>query len=150
MLEALNNAKEELKRADHLIYVSLKYTRTCDVFKSIIDRLINAIDFSLDALLKKLEEAKKISSLPTAPVLKCNVIKEQVKDEEISKLIDFYLMLRQINRCKYTRSKEFRRNVTMSVDIGNGKTLEINIDVITEYFKNTRKHIEHIEEIMKS
>ena len=31
---------EELKRVDHLVYVSLKYTRTVDVIRSIIDRLI--------------------------------------------------------------------------------------------------------------
>ncbi len=43
MLESLDLAKEEIKRADHLMYVSLKYTRTVDILKSIIERLINAI-----------------------------------------------------------------------------------------------------------
>ena len=32
--EGLTNACEELTQVDHLIYVSLKYTRTCDVLKT--------------------------------------------------------------------------------------------------------------------
>ena len=39
----LDKAKSELKRADHLIFVSLKYTRTVDVIRSIIERLINRL-----------------------------------------------------------------------------------------------------------
>ena len=45
MDDALYDAEKELKRVDHLIYVSLKYTRTVDVFKNIIKRLISTIDF---------------------------------------------------------------------------------------------------------
>ena len=40
-------AKEELKRADHLLYVTLKYTRTADVIKNTIHRLLNAIDYAI-------------------------------------------------------------------------------------------------------
>ena len=38
MSEYLVDSKQEINRADHLIYVSLKYTRTVDVIKSIIER----------------------------------------------------------------------------------------------------------------
>ena len=40
MTENLENAKEELKRIDHLIYVTLKYTRTVDVLLSVVERMI--------------------------------------------------------------------------------------------------------------
>ena len=43
----LDEAKEEIKRADHLIYISLKYTKTVDVIKITIQRLINAFDFAI-------------------------------------------------------------------------------------------------------
>ena len=52
MKESLQDAKEELKRIDHLIYVTLKYTRTVDVFLSIIERMINSYEFIIDVLLK--------------------------------------------------------------------------------------------------
>ena len=51
MKDTIEKAKEELKRADHLYYVSLKYTKTVDVIKSIIERLINAFDFTIDSLV---------------------------------------------------------------------------------------------------
>ena len=41
MIESLENAKEELKRIDHLIYVTLKYTRTVDVLLSVVERMVN-------------------------------------------------------------------------------------------------------------
>ena len=62
-LESLDNAKEELKRVDHLIYVSLKYTRTVDVIKSIIERMINAFDFSIRAGLEYAKGKKKIKAI---------------------------------------------------------------------------------------
>lgn len=48
MKEAITNAVEELKRVDHLIYVSLKYTRTVDVIRSVINRLIESYNAIID------------------------------------------------------------------------------------------------------
>ena len=56
----LEDAREEMKRAEHLLYVSLKYTRTVDVIKSLIGRLINAIDATTDKLLDYAVQKKKI------------------------------------------------------------------------------------------
>ncbi len=50
--EFLETAQDELKRADHLMFVSLKYTRTVDVIKSIITRLKAAIDAGFEVLLQ--------------------------------------------------------------------------------------------------
>jgi hypothetical protein len=51
MIEALDESKEELKRVDHLIYVSLKYTRTVDVLRNVVARLLAALDYALLSLL---------------------------------------------------------------------------------------------------
>lgn len=53
MREPLFFASQELKRAEHLLYVSLKYTRTADVMQSFIARLVACFDFIIDGLLKK-------------------------------------------------------------------------------------------------
>ena len=63
MKELLKDAKEELKRVDHLIYVSLKYTRTVDVIRNVIDRLISSFDFVADGLLQKALDEKKIKEI---------------------------------------------------------------------------------------
>ena len=56
MIEAVTNAVEELKRVDHLIFVSLKYTRTVDVLRSVINRLIDAYGAIIEGILKEMEE----------------------------------------------------------------------------------------------
>ena len=50
MKESFDEAVQELKRVDHLFWVSLKYTRTVDVIKHVIDRLISCIGFGFEAL----------------------------------------------------------------------------------------------------
>lgn len=147
MEEALFNAFEELKRVDHLIYVSLKYTRTCDIFKSIIERLVNAIDYSLDALLMKLEQDKKIYEIPDQPGMKCSVIRQHIDDPDLHKIIDFYLLLRQMNRAEFTRAREFRRHVTMTLVI-QGEKVEVNIDNITEFYKQTKDHLAYMRKLV--
>jgi hypothetical protein len=146
--EHIESAKEELKRVDHLIYVSLKYTRTCDVFKNIIERLISAIEFAIDAILKRLEEEHKIFEAPAQPGAKCNAVKEHVQDERILKMVDFYLLLRQMNRADFSREREYRRHVTMTVVI-DGKPIEVNIDSITQQFKDTKEYLDYVERYLK-
>ena len=55
----------ELRRADHLIYVSLKYTRTCDVIKNAIKRLLSAFDLMFVDYLEKMKYEKKIEEVPS-------------------------------------------------------------------------------------
>ena len=52
----IKEAKDEIKRADHLIYVSLKYTRTCDIILNIFKRLVAAYDSAILASLEKSKE----------------------------------------------------------------------------------------------
>ncbi len=144
MKDAIENAREELKRVDHLIYVSLKYTRTCDIFKSIIDRLINSIDFTMEAVLKKMEEEHKILEIPAQPGMKCSTIKENSEDEKVIGILDFYLLLRQMSRADFTRAREYRRHVTMTMTI-DGAMHEITIDNITQYYKDTKEYVDYIE-----
>ena len=63
----LSDPKEELKRADHSIYVTLKYTRTTDVIKNTIKRLISAFELATHHTLITLQKHKKISEVPPTP-----------------------------------------------------------------------------------
>ena len=147
--ETLEDAKEELKRADHLIFVSLKYTRTCDVIKHIIERLINSIDFTFTALLEHLKEDGKVEEVPTAPIPKANLIKKLFpEDEFLPEFADFFMHLRRISKLDFTRAREFRRHVTMTVVL-DGKEIEVNIDIITEYFKRTKEFFAHVQNMIE-
>ena len=141
--EGFESAVYELKRVDHLIYVSLKYTRTVDVLKNIIGRLINTYDFLWTAILVQAERDRKIFEVPVAPAAKCKKIKEIYDDERIDDEIKFYLLLRQINKSEYTSHQEFRRHVTMRATLPNGDIEEINIDNITEHYKRAKDFLEY-------
>ena len=143
--EHLDEANEELKRADHLIFVSLKYTRTCDVIKHIIDRLINCIDFSVTALLEQMKEEKKIDEIPSAPIPKAALAKKLFpNDEFIPEFADFFIRLRKISKADFNRACEFRRHVTMTVVVEDEK-IDIDIDIITDYFKRTKLFYSHVQ-----
>ena len=140
------SATYELKRVDHLIYVSLKYTRTVDVLKNIIERLINTYDFLWTEILVEAERERKIFEVPVAPAAKCKRIRELYDDERLDDEITFYLRLRQLNKSEYTSHQEFRRHVTMRATLPNGDIEEINIDNITEHYKRAKEFLEYFHD----
>lgn len=155
MNEHLENVVEELKRVDHLIYVSLKYTRTVDVIRSIVVRIINAFDSMMDALIQKLKSEGKVTTIPQLPGLKCDMLRAQYKESpQILEYIDFYLILRKIMRSKYKSSQEFRRHVTMTVELididsGEKKVIEVNMDLVKEYYEKTKQCFELVRGLLE-
>jgi len=143
MNENAENAVNELKRADHMIFVSLKYTRTCDVIKNIVDRLIACYDFTFDYLMESLKEKKKIEEVPQIRARKIDILKEYFKNnKEFLDFMDFYSLLRKINKAEFTRRQEFRRHVTMTATIDNDCLVEVNIDSIHEYYLRTKAFVD--------
>jgi hypothetical protein len=144
MRESYERAIEDFKRVDHLYHVSLKYTRTVDVIRSVIERIISTYENAIDALLKCMKEEKEIEELPSNPVGKAELAKEKCGSEEFCKYIDTYLKLRRILRMEYTKREEFRRHVTMTVSF-EGETLNIDIDKLKEYYDETKALIMHVK-----
>lgn len=148
LAELLEQARQEIKRADHLSFVSLKYTRTVDVFKAILERLIAAYDVCITALLQKAKEQKKITDVPVSIIEKANKIKQLHPDEAIVRNIDFYLQMRKIDKAKFDRAREYRRHVTMTVNV-EGENIEVNIDIINEYFAKTKEFVATVSQMIE-
>ena len=149
MKESFDEAVQELKRVDHLFWVSLKYTRTVDVIKHVIDRLINCVGFGLEALLKYAKEKKLVASIPTNQGLRCDLLKKTFPDNaELTEYINFYLKLRKLSKAEYSKREEFRRHVTMIATIDKGEIVEVSIDVLKEYYENTRNFISFVKKII--
>lgn len=129
-----NSAEEEIKRADHLIYVTLKYTRTIDVIKNIIKRLITAYDYAMQELLKHLKV--KPSTMPLVRVKQLTKKKTSLKGD-----VEFYLFLRKLDKSSYTKKEEYRKHVTMIT-----KYAEIDIPTLEEYFKKTKDFVRFVME----
>ncbi len=149
MEEALDNAKDELKRADHLFYVSLKYTRTADMMRHMIERLINAFSFGVDSILKHAKANKKISEIPENPVMRCKLLTQMFHEEEIIRYMNLYLTLRKVIRAEYSKREEYRRHVTMTCIIDDGKIVEVSIDSLKENYEYAKNFVKYAERLVR-
>lgn len=150
MMQTLHDAVEELKRVDHLIYVSLKYTRTVDVIINILNRMVDCYSFLVDALLKHAEVQKRWKGdLPGSVIERADLVKKLYKeDATIQDNIDLYLLLRKLLRAKNVeRENEYRRHVTMKTII-EGREEIVNIDIITNYYLFQREFVQHVQKML--
>ena len=138
------NTVQEMKRIDHIIFVTLKYTRTVDVLKSIITRMIAAFDFMLDLILEQYRISGDIDSYPTSPGLKVDKIRNLTEDDKITEMLEFYLMLRKASRSEYEVINEYKRHVGMVMQKADGSELIINIDQVTEFYYDMKKYLEYV------
>lgn len=148
MREALSLAKAELRRADHLLYVSLKYTRTVDVIRSVIERLISTFDLGIEALLRNAKEGKKLAEIPTLPRLRVQELQRIYADDAVlQQYIRFYQLLKSISKAKFEKSQEYRRHVTMITMLE--KPIDITIDIVVDYYQKTREFVQYLEQLLK-
>lgn len=146
MKKYLDDAKMELRKAEHLIFVSLKYTRTVDVFKSIIERMISTFDVVMNGLLEGGKQKKKVEEIPFSPILRCELLKKKSKnDVKFEEYMDFYLLLRKLSRASYTKSNEFRRHVTMTATLDTGDVYSVDIDKINEFYEKTKSFLDYVD-----
>ncbi len=128
MEDYILEAREELKRLEHIIYVSLKYTRTVDVILNALRRIVGTYDLIIEAFLEKGKEEGKMGALPKSPALRAKRLLEMLpEDKELEKYMVFYHFLKNILNQPYERREEFRRHVTLIVKLEDS-TAELTID----------------------
>ena len=124
--------KEKIS-ADHLLYVSLKYTKTCDVIINLLLRWSNMIEYALDILIEKSKKLKKWKPIPDAPRAKLSQLKKiYEKDALISKVLETYELFRDIEKLEKIRENEFRKGVNLKV-FYKGEVINVNLDKLKEY-----------------
>jgi len=141
MIESLEEAKNEIRRADHIIYISLKYSRTCDVIMNAIHKFISIYDYGILSLLKKLEKDKRIKAIPSSPLERADYIEKHYKD--LKKFIKYYRLFKKISKCEYTPREEFRKHITLIVK--DKKPLEITTVVLETYFEIAKEFVRMVE-----
>jgi hypothetical protein len=149
MLQHDSDAKEELKRADHLLYVTLKYTKNIDVIKNAIRRLINACDYAILDVMEYLKSKKKIKNIPLMPTERAMEVKKYFRKIDLIEFIDFYLLLKKIDRAEYTKKEEFKKNVRLIVMDEEEESYEIDISKLYEFFEKTKDFVKYVEENYK-
>ncbi len=141
--------KEKIS-ADHLLYVSLKYTKTCDVMINLIFRWRKMIETGIESILKHAKKKKKIKSISTNPLGKIEETRKLFKkDKNFQEVLDMYEMFRKIKDLRKERIGEFRKNVTLKV-FYKGKEVNINLDQLKEYAERLEKFISTTKQFLLS
>jgi hypothetical protein len=118
------------------------------MMKHMVERLISTFSFGIESLLKHAKEEKKIDEIPANEGLRWKLLMETFPNEELKNYINLYLRLRKVIRAKYTKREEFRRHVTMTATIDNGKIVEVNIDSLKEDYEKTKNFIKFVRTII--
>jgi len=140
---------KEKTSADHLLYVSLKYTKTCDVILNLIARWKSLIELSFDSLLQDLVQKKKIPGMPNSPKQRIEFMKLYFKKSDAVKaIIPLYIFFKKIPELPKTREGEFRKNVNLKV-MEPEKTTEINMEKLMEYAGIVEKFISETKLVLK-
>jgi len=141
--------KEKIS-ADHLLYVSLKYTKTSDVIKNLIYRWGSMIEHSIDRILQHAKKKKKIKIIPLSPKPRLDLLREIFKKEKVVlDTIELYEMFRRIDELKKEAEGEFRKNVALKV-LYKGKEVKINLDKLKEYSVTLENFINFLKQFLSS
>lgn len=124
--------KEKIS-ADHLLYVSLKYTKTCDVIINLLYRWKIMIELAMDRLIEQAKKQKKIGVIPDAPRAKLIQLKKlYAGDSVINQTLELYEMFRDLDSLEKVRESEFRKGVNLKVSY-RGQIINVNLDKLKEY-----------------
>src|SRR3989338_5669118 len=139
---------QEKISADHLLYVSLKYTKTCDVILNLILRWRKMIETAIDEILKRAKKKKKISQIPTNPTMKIELIRKLFKkDKNFIEVIDMYEMFRKVEELRKERIGEFRKNVTLKIFYRGGE-INVNLEQLKIYAEKLEKFISAVKQFL--
>ncbi|MFA4960344.1 MAG: hypothetical protein WC548_01650 [Candidatus Pacearchaeota archaeon] len=139
---------KEKTSADHLLYVSLKYTKTCDVILNLIARWKNLLEISFDTLIIHYVEKEKIPHLPQSPKQRIEFMKTYFKKfVKIQNVIPMYIFFKRIPDLNKTREGEFRKNVNLKI-IEPTKTTVINMEQLGEYAQVIEEFNEETKKIL--
>ncbi|MBI3334319.1 hypothetical protein HYZ97_02435 [Candidatus Pacearchaeota archaeon] len=136
--------KEKIS-ADHLLYVSLKYTKTCDVIINLLLRWKIMIELGMDVLVEKAKKEKKWKPVPNAPRAKQVQLKRIYQSHPIiSQTLELYELFRDIETLEKVRESEFRKGVNLKVTY-HGEIVNINLDKLKEYSTLLEKFISSLK-----
>jgi len=139
-----DNSLNELKRVDHLIYVTLKYTRTVDVIRTIIEKLIDTLNHKTIDIYEFQIDKKKVTTVPHVPLVRMKHIEKfYPKDKEVKNIVDFYVLLKKIYNAEYRAKEEYRKNVTLVT-----KDEEVNIEMLKNYYQLTQDYVEYLNKLI--
>ncbi len=141
---------KEKTSADHLLYVSLKYTKTCDVILNLLARWKSLIELSFDSIIQTYVNLEKIPEMPISPKQRIEFIRKYFKKYlNIQNIIPTYIFFKRVPDCQKSREGEFRKNVNLKVKLPND-VISINLLKLDEYSTQVDEFMKDIKIILAS
>jgi len=139
---------QEKISADHLLYVSLKYTKTTDVMLNLISRWRSMIETAVDRLMEEGKKKKSMKNIPSAPKLKIDKVKEIYKKNlAVLETMTLYEFFKRVDNLEKIRENEFRKNVVLKV-LDKGQWINIDMDKLKEYSMLLENFINALKQIL--
>mgnify|MGYP005651816293 FL=1 len=148
MEDGIEEIVKEKTSADLLLYVSLKYTKTCDVILNLLSRWKSLLEISFDTILEQKFDNGKIPHMPTNPKQRIEFMKKYFKkNPDIEAAIPLYIFFKRIPDLNKTRSGEFRKNVNLKV-IEPTRTTDINLEKLGEYSEIMDTFVKDVKKLL--
>jgi len=149
----LSEAKQELSRADHLFYVTLKHNRTADILKQVIDKLVSAFEKLILYYLNKLYLQGEIEAVPKTPKEQLDLFVDLLEKKNVPfnvrEFAQFYLMLRKLKRSQYYGKNEYRRAIKIVFKLPSGEEIEYDTKTIKDILEKAKQYFNILEQIVK-
>src|SRR3989338_7567125 len=125
--------EKEMNAARHLLYVSLKYTKTGDVILNLIQRWKQAVEETIGMLLTTAKKKKLVKTIPATPKEKVEVLLKVFKKEKlVMDTLELYSFFMKIHTMESAKEHEFRKNVTLRVQ-ADGTEVVIDMEKLKEW-----------------
>ena len=127
------------------MYVSLKYTKTCDVIINLLLRWKTMIEKAMEVLIEDAQKRKKWKPVPDAPRAKLIQLKKiYSKDELIFEVLELYEFFRDVEKLDKVREHEFRKGVNLKVTYKED-IVDVNLEKLKEYSEILEKFISSLK-----
>ncbi len=149
-LDFLKRAKNDLKIADHIAYVTYSLVKEPKLMLSVIDSLYNSVENIINAILYYEKTYKRINTFPENINSKIFIFKNEVmKRYNIERR--FLIAIEDIIELVNTRKKspiEFKRGDKYVICTKDYKMKIINLDNIKKYINEIKLLSSKIEQII--
>ena len=141
--------KEKIS-ADHLLYVSLKYTKTSEVIMNLIVRWAVMIEHGFSSMLVHAKKKKMIKTIPLSPKPKIDLIRDVFKGEKaVIDTLNLFEMFRRVEDLKKESEGEFRKNVALKISY-RGEVVKVNLEKLKEYSVTLENFINYLKQFLSS
>ncbi|MFW6046187.1 MAG: hypothetical protein ACOCP4_00040 [Candidatus Woesearchaeota archaeon] len=146
-LDSMEMALSELKRAEHSIYVSLRYARNVEIIEGIIERLVYSYESIFNAVYYfKLEEGK-IEEKDTIKE-RIETILDLIDNENLNQASTFYDFIKHLKNQNSLIENRYRRYFGIIYFLEDSFVYMLDIDQMKEWLELLKKHFISAEDII--